>query len=139
MVKNKRKIKTAIVTSVLMLSLTVTAFTATTWSDPGTFSLEGTSWKHRTTANIMLGNVKTTDSQYYVVYTVSKTMWSSPVFRLVNSSNEVRSNEKSCASVDKQATGNGNTGTIGYAYYASMKASAFQSGTDTIKIQFKSN
>ena len=111
---------------------------ASSWSDAKTFELtSGSGYKTVTTTGEKLGQNKTTDSTKWTVYTASKTMYTYPKARLVNSSGNVRSDVITTASYGKSKTGSKNTGTIGYAMYLSVKPSSWQWGTDTIKLQFK--
>lgn len=137
--KNKRII-TLVLTIFFLLSLQIVAFAGTSWSDARTFALDsGTSWKTETTLGDTLKNTKTTDSTEVAVYTVSKSMWSKPVFRMVNSDNQARSGEITTADAGRFTTSKTNTGEVGYGYYASMKAAWNQiSNSQSIRIQFKS-
>lgn len=84
-----------------------------------------------------MNNLKTTNNNTFDVYTVSKTMWSKPQLRLVNSNNAVVSNSVATANEGQYSTGTGNTGSIGYVYYGSVKPSWNQLGTDRIKLQMR--
>lgn len=109
-----------------------------TWSDAYTYELKSSDgWKRTTTQNEWMGNQKDSDKEIYDVYTVTKTMWSSPEFRVVNSENAVVSNTVTTASKGRYVTGDGNTGSKGYAYYGSVKPAWNQTGTDRIKLQFR--
>ena len=90
-----------------------------------------------TTTGNKLSQEKKTDAPKWKLYTVSKTMYTSPVARLVNSSGAVRSDVVTTASSGRSVNGSVNTGTIGYAEYLSVKPSSIQAGVDTIKLQFK--
>ena len=107
------------------------------WSAAGTFRLPAASGWHRyTTAGRMLSAIKSTDSTKFDVDTYERSARSAPVFRLVNSDNEVRSDSVNCPQEGERATGSNNSGTIGYRYYASVRPAYHQVGTDTIKLDF---
>lgn len=109
-----------------------------TWSDAYTYELDSSDdWVRTTTQGEWMGNQKDSDKSVYDVYTVTKTMWSSPKFRVVNSNNAVVADTVTTAGKGRYVTGGGNTGTIGYAYYGSVKPAWNQSGTDRIKLQFR--
>ena len=136
-----RKFITLIVALAVIMSMSVVAFAATTYSNAGTFKMScGGDWTRVTTLNEYLGNQKETDSTSVTVYTLSKTMSSAPSFRLVNSDNEARSGAFSTPAVGREKTNSSNTGEIGYAYYASLKPAWNQVTNDqSIRIQFKSH
>lgn len=140
MVRNKHVAGKVIFCLVFIVVSQIVVFAAETWSNPGTFNLpRGGSWNRVTTTGVHLGNTKTTTSTNFEQYTISKTVSSSPSFRLVNSSNEVRSKTITTAAVGRQKTGGGNTGEKGYAYYASVKPALNQiTGSGSIRLQFKS-
>ena len=70
-----RKFITFIVALAVIMSMSVVAFAATTYSNPGTFKMScGGDWTRVTTLNEYLGNQKETDSTSVTVYTLSKTM-----------------------------------------------------------------
>ena len=107
------------------------------WSKVATFSLNsGQNWTRYATNGQSVSSYKSTNQTYYYVDTYTKSMWTSPTFRLVNSDNEVRSWTVSVAGDNQRAIGHGNTGTVGYNYYASLKPAWNQIGTDTIKLDF---
>jgi hypothetical protein len=133
-----KKLKIPVFALLLFAVSAVGAYASSSWSDARTFSLtNGDDWTQTTTTGTWVGNEKDSDSASYTEYTVAKTMWTSPSMRLVNSNGEVRSATIACADAGYQVNGGSNTGTIGYAMYASVKPSVFQTGTDTIKLQFK--
>ena len=140
MKKSKNTIISIILCLAMLFSIQIVAFAAETWSDAATYQLNSdTGWKRLTTTGIYLGNEKTTSSNKVTVYTVSKTMSSSPKFRIVNSKNQERSGHITTAAVGKSKTDTSNTGEKGYNYYASVKP-AWNQATDnkSIRIQFKS-
>lgn len=123
---------------IAFLSIVQIASAASTWTNAHTYELAGGGgWKTTTTQNTKMGANKTSNNSTYQVHTVSKTMWSSPRFRLVNSNNAVISGEVTTAGARKTVTGSNNTGTIGYAYYGSVRPAWNQTGTDRIKLQMK--
>ena len=67
------------------------------------------------------------------------TMWSSPQMRLVNSDKEIRSKAVDIKGIDTTYTGTNNTGQKDYTYYAQLKPSKLQVGSDTIKFKFNPN
>lgn len=124
--------------SFIVIASTKTVMATNTWSDAKTYSLKATDgWKRGTLEGEWMGNLKTTNSNKYDVYTVSKTMWSNPQFRLVNSNNVAVSSTVTTAGEGRYVTGSGNTGTIGYAYYGSVKPAWNQVGNGRIKLQMK--
>lgn len=130
--------KKNILSAVIFFSVVQIAYGASTWTDAYTYELKSSDgWKTKTTENVKMGATKTSDKSGYEVHTVSKTMWSSPKFRLVNSDNAVVSSEVTTAGAGRTATGKNNTGSIGYAYYGSVKPAWNQSGTDRIKLQMR--
>ena len=135
MKKRKTGVMVLAVAAVLTSQL---AFAASTWTDARTWELtSGDDFKTVTTTGTKCGATKTTDQRTWDVYTVSKTMWTNPTARLVNSANQVRSDVVTTANVGRYVTGQQNTGTIGYAEYLSVKPAFNQVGYDTIKLQFR--
>ncbi len=63
------------------------------------------------------------------------TMLTNPKVRLVNSDKQARSGEVTIKTTNTTYTGANNTGSVGYYYYAQLKPSVFQSGSDTIKLK----
>lgn len=139
---NDKKIKNifkhlTVVTFGIMLTSQV-VFAASSWSDARVYELsKGDGYTTVTTAGTKLGQNKETDAAKWTVYTVSRTMYTYPTARLVNSSGSVRSDVVTTAVSGRTVTGSVNTGTIGYAEYLSVKPSTLQVGKDTIKLQFK--
>lgn len=130
--------KKLILAAVTFLSIVQIASAASTWTNAYTYELNSSdSWKTTTTQNVKMGATKTSDDSKYQVHTVSKTMWSSPSFRLVNSNNTVISNSVTTAGAGRTVTGNNNTGSIDYAYYGSVRPAWNQSGLDRIKLQMR--
>ena len=83
-----------IIVIVFILGVSQFVFASSSWTDAKRYSLKpGEDWKERAADGQKMGANKTTDDNKYEVYTVGKTMWSSPVVRLVNSSGEPISNE----------------------------------------------
>lgn len=124
----------------LMLVCVFSAVCASSnWSDAHTYQLNsGDGWKTRAVNNEKMGNEKDdTNNSKYDVCTLSKTMWSSPKFRVVNSNNEPVSGEITTAKAKRCATGDDNTGIAGRVYYGSVKPAWNQSGSDRIKLQFR--
>jgi hypothetical protein len=129
--------KLAITTFGIMLTSQV-VFAANSWSDARTYQLSaGSGYTTVTTTGNKLGQNKETDASKWTLYTVSKTMYTSPVARLVNSSGDIRTDVVTTASSGRSVNGSVNTGTIGYAEYLSVKPAGLQAGVDTIKLQFK--
>lgn len=129
--------KLAITTFGIMLTSQV-VFAANSWTDARTYQLKsGSSYTTVTTTGNKLGQNKETDASKWTLYTVSKTMYTSPSAKLVNSSGSTRSDVVSTSSSGRSVNGSINTGTIGYAEYLSVKPSGLQTGVDTIKLQFK--
>lgn len=134
--KNNLKKLTIIVFGIMLASQVV--FAASTWTDAGTYQLSaGSGYTTTTTAGYKLGQNKETNAAKWTLYTVSKTMITYPVARLVNSSGDIRSDTVTTADPGRSVDGSTNTGTIGYSEYLSVKPSGLQAGVDTIKLQFK--
>lgn len=132
----RKSILLMVVIAVMMFSQI--AYASSSWTDARTWSLAaGDSYKTTTTAGTKLGATKTSNSASWAVYTVAKTMVTYPKAKLVNSSGETRSDVISTAEAGKSASGSSNTGTINYAQYLSVKPGSLQTGTHTIKLQFK--
>lgn len=94
----KKKIMLPIFVVCMLFIAQICVYAAETWSNSGAYEIsEGDGWHNHTTEGIMLGNYKTTESSDIEVYTVSKTMSSKPVFRLVNSEEKSRSESFSTA------------------------------------------
>ena len=124
--------------TVLLLSVMSLVNALSNWSTAYSYELKSSDgWKRNTTVGEWMGNLKDSDKNKYDVYTVSKTMWSSPKFRVVNSDNAVISDVVTTASTGRYATGKENVGIKGYAYYGSVKPAWNQTGTDRIKLQFR--
>ena len=113
-------------------------YAATTWTDTETWSLDaGDGYSTTTTTGSKLGATKTTNSTEWDVYTASKTMVTFPKAKLVNSNGETRSDIVTTAAKGKYNSGDSNTGSVGYAEYLSVKPGVLQTGTETIKLQFR--
>lgn len=133
--KLSKNILLGLILSVCVISI-VSA--SSTWSNAYTYELNSSDdWIRNTTQNEWMGNQKTSDSNIYDVYTVSKTMWTNPKFRVVNYHDVAVAKTVTTASTGKYATGKENTGVVGYSYYGSVKPAWNQAGTDRIKLQFK--
>lgn len=141
MKQKTKKISVLAITIIMVLCFQMMTFALSTWSDAGTYDLDhDTDWKRLTTTGIYLNNQKDSESVNVSVYTVSKTMASSPLFRIVNSNNLARSAAFTTPAVGKSKTDDSNTGEKDYTYYASVK-SAWNQITDgqSIRIKFKSH
>ena len=126
-----------IMVAILIVLLLSTQFVFAAWSPRGTFYLTGDeAYKFTTVDGKQLYALKATNSKYFYVDTYWRTMTTSPAFMLRNSNNQMRSNEVNCAVAGGRANGTGNQGSIGYNYYASMRAGWLQYGDDTINIDF---
>lgn len=133
-----KNFKHVILVVVLLLVFVVQIVVAQgTWGDAKTFSLNGYSWHVSTTEGTWLASLKQTNNKNWDLHTVSKTMWTRPEARMVNSGRSVRSNSVVTATTGRTVTGSGNTGEIGYNYYVEVRPAALQVGTDTIRLQFK--
>ncbi len=139
MKKKTKKISVLAITIIMVLCFQMMSFALSTWSDAGTFELStDTGWTRTTTTGNYLNNEKDSNSANVTVYTVSKTMASSPSFRIVTYNNEARCTAFTTAAAGKSKTSDTNTGEIGYTYYASVKEAWNQVTDDqTIRIQFK--
>ncbi len=110
------------------------------WSNPGTYQLtRGQSPTTYTTESLELRDTKTTSSTTFRVDTYTKTMWSYPEYRLVNSNYSPRSDWVAVPAVGGRSTGTGNSGVIGYYYYGQIKPAWNQLGTDTIRLDFSAD
>lgn len=141
----KRKInsctKKVVVIFALLVLFAQTAF-AYTYSSYGTFILNGSessSWKTTTTSGNKLSSKKESDSSKYHVYVSSKTMVTSPQFRIVDASNDTFCRYISLTSVGANLEGDENTASKGWTMYASLKPSALQYDSDTIKLKFSAD
>ena len=113
-------------------------YASTTYTSAKTWSLTaGSGFSTMTTSGNKLKSTKTTDEPDWRVYTVAKTMVTAPKARLVNSEGDVRSDTLTTASTGNSVSSTANTGVKGYYEYLSVKPSALQVGTDTIKLKFK--
>lgn len=129
--------KKTLLSLVLLLAIVVSTAFSYNWSNQGTFSLSsGNSWKKTTTTGNTLSAVKTTNNSGFEVYTHSKTMWSYPSVRMVNSNNEIRSSSVMVSPVGEYSVGSNNTGSKGYRYYLSIKPAWNQISKDTIKLSY---
>lgn len=118
----------------IFMSLPITAC-AYELSAKGTYSLRETKWYYETTAGKKLQKTKATDGTICHVKTNSLTMYNNPVFRLVNSDNVKRSDSIKMGEAGEVESGDC-TATKNYYYYASVKPSIWQTGTDTVTLQF---
>jgi hypothetical protein len=84
----------------------------------------------------VLASKKSSDSKEWDLRVTQKTMWSNPQIRLANSAGTKRSDELN-GSIGTQ-TGAGNIGQSGYTYYAQIKPSSWQTGTDAIELEVNS-
>ena len=124
----------------IMLFATMTmVFATSSWTDARTYELDNKSsdYKTITMTGAKLGQNKDSDSKYFEEYTVIRSMWSKPEFKLVNSSNAPRSNSVNTADNGRSVRGDGNVGTIGYALYGAVKPDWSQTSPGTIKLQMK--
>ncbi len=127
--------KIVILVSILSLfSLSGTVLAAVgNWGSLKTIDIKSTDdWK-KTTVN----DYKTDSAETKVdFYTASKTMYSNPSVKMVNSSNTVRSGTTTLQN-QRTTTASNNTGSSGYYYYASVKPAWNQVGTDSAKFQMR--
>ena len=127
-----------IIVIVFILGVSQFVFASSIWTDAKRYSLKpGEDWKERAADGQKMGANKTTDDNKYEVYTVGKTMWSSPVVRLVNSSGEPISNEIQTGPTGRSRAGKTNVTQIGYASYLSIRPGWNQIGNGSIKLQMK--
>lgn len=132
--------KTKKLISILLCLVIITAVpltaTAATWTGENTFSLtRNCGWKEKNTAGNKVVDYKETDSNECRVKTITLTMYNNPVFKIVNSDGEDRCNSFKMGNKGNTKVGN-NTGTINYKYYANLKPSVLQTGTDSITFKF---
>lgn len=134
----KRMKSSLLLVAAIVMVFSQMVFASSSWTDARTWSLTaGAGYSTTTTAGTKLGANKTTDKSAWDVYTVAKTMVTTPTAKLVNSSGSTRSDVVNTASAGRYNSGSTNTGTIGYAEYLSVKPGALQTGTDTIKLQMR--
>lgn len=135
----KKKIMTiGIILGVMLLGAIQFAFASESWSDAKRYDISaGDDWRVASSDGTAMVSEKTTDSSKYDVYTVTKSMWSSPRFKLVNSNNVAVSGEVETSPAGQYSTGSNNAGVIGYAYYGSVKPGWNQTGSDYIKLQMR--
>lgn len=128
-----------VILSIMLFAAMQFVFASDSWTDARTYELDNKDdvYKTTTTAGTKLGQNKTSDSTSFQEYTVTRSMWSKPEFKLVNSSNATRSNSVNTADNGRYVTGGGNVGTIGYALYGAVKPDWSQTSPGTIKLQMK--
>ena len=113
-------------------------YASTSYTSAKTWSLTaGNDFSTITTSGNKLRSTKTTDEPNWRVYTVAKTMVTYPKAKLVNSVGEARSDILTTVGTGNYVSSTANTGVKGYYEYLSVKPSALQIGTDTIKLKFK--
>ncbi|MCR6112574.1 hypothetical protein HXA35_19755 [Bacillus sp. A301a_S52] len=95
------------------------------WSDTSLNSSDG--WK-RTGAF----SGKTTSRLEWSAVASTKTMWSNPQKRMVNSNNALRGNAVTLSNTNQIYTNSTNNALPGYNYYAQIRPAWNQVGTDTI-------
>lgn len=124
---------------VFILGIVHFVFASESWTDAKRYNIrKGEDWKTTAADWQKMGANKTTDQNIYEVYTIGKTMWSSPVVRLVNSENYPVSNEIQTAPSGRIKKGRTNTAQIGHAYYLSIKPGWNQASENgSIKLQMK--
>lgn len=99
------------------------------WSSYAVMTLNASDgWKQASHSSL-----KATGNDVATFFVDSKTMYTSPDAKLVNSKGENRSAIVSLSSVNTRINAAGNTGTKGYYYYSKVKPSGFQIGQDSIK------
>ncbi|MDR2647609.1 MAG: hypothetical protein LBB67_05765 [Oscillospiraceae bacterium] len=137
MKKKNRFAKIAVLVAVFMIVFAQIAFAA--YSSSATFSVPSTdTWVNTSTSSNRLYKLKeNSDYHYFLGFTNSKTMWTKPLLRLVNSNYEVRSAQVSMPSAGSASSkGELINASAGYNYYAQIHSNALQSGTDTINFKF---
>lgn len=142
-IKKGNYVKTKKIISILLCLIIITAVpitaAAASWSSETVFSLtRGDGWKDKNTKGNKVSDLKETDSEACRVKTITLTMYNNPVFKIVNSNGEDRCNSFKMGNKGNTKVGN-NTGAKGYKYYANLKPSGFQTGTDTIKFTFSTD
>ena len=142
-IKKGNYMKTKKIISILLCLIIITAVpitaTAATWSSETIFSLtKGDGWKDENTQGYKVSDKKETNSEECRVKTVTLTMYNNPVFKIVNSNGEDRCNSFKMGNKGNTKVGN-NTGIKNHFYYANLKPSALQTGTDTIKFTFSTD
>lgn len=128
-----------VILSIMLFAAMQFVFAGDSWTDSRTYELNNkdTTYKTTTTDGTKLGQNKTSDSTSFQEYTLTRSMWSKPEFKLVNSNNATRSNSINTADNGRYVTGGGNVGTIGYALYGAVKPDWSQTSPGTIKLQMK--
>lgn len=135
---NKKVITSIIVLAIMLIASVQFVFASDYWSDAKRYDLEpNDGWRRASSDGTAMVSEKTSNSTSYLVHTVTKSMWSSPIFRLVNSNNVAVSGEVETAPSGSTATGGNNAGVIGYAYYGSVKPAWNQINSNYIKLQMK--
>lgn len=133
-----KKIISILLCLIIITAVPITA-AAASWSSETVFSLtRGDGWKDKNTKGNKVSDLKETDSEACRVKTITLTMYNNPVFKIVNSNGEDRCNSFKMGNKGNTKVGN-NTGAKGYKYYANLKPSGFQTGTDTIKFTFSTD
>lgn len=82
---------------------------------------------------------RNTSDVFFVQVGRTKTMWSVPNVRMVNSNNAVRSDTLRLTSTNKTFDQRGNDGAKGYRYYLQIKPAWNQIDSDTISLKFDAN
>ena len=128
-----------IIVSILLLASLQTVFALSSWTDAKIYNVnnKSNSFEPATADGSWLGQDKTSDSDKFQEFTVTRSMWSRPEFKLVNSNGESRSDSVNTAKDWTYVQGNGNMGEIGKAYYGAVKPDWSQTSPGTIKLQHK--
>lgn len=118
------------VMALLVSAVNIHAYSsAGNWSSYAVMTLNASdSWKRADHSSL-----KATGNDVATFFVDSKTMYTSPDAKLINSKGENRSAIVSLSSVNTRINAAGNTGTKGYYYYSKVKPSGFQIGQDSIK------
>lgn len=134
----KKMMLCGLIVMVFLLAVSQFVFASLSWTDAKRYDvIPWTDWKTKAADGQKMGANKTTDKGKYEVHTIGKTMWSSPVLRLVNSNDKRVSDEIQAAPSGRTNTGKTNTAQIGYAYYLSIRPGWNQMGEGSIKLQMK--
>lgn len=107
------------------------------YSKQGTFKLKGNDqpWTNTTTSGTRLTQRKMSDSGFYLVKATAKTMSSTPKFCIIGTDNVIYSKMVDLQEVNHEYRGV-NTAQKYWYMSASLKASVFQYGDDTISVKF---
>jgi len=124
--------------SILTMGLLTIMGATTAFAAYGSY---GTAWVNSSTSGYkMHSNIsskKTTIGTGWSAEVTSKTMWTTPSGKLVNSNGASRSNATNLKVTTNY--GSGNSGSSGYTYYIGIKPAWNQTGSDAIRLRINAD